>query len=136
LKARLGGIRTLVFYHPDFEANDYSWIQDILDEYDIEDEMELKVRRRSREIDYDTLAMVPVKIREEEPEDDSSTPMAVAWARHDELLMERLVSLPWPPQNIRACRIKKRPKSNVWLKPIIDTKEPLAKFQRKGRIMF
>jgi hypothetical protein len=66
---------------------------------------DLIVWQRAFDYNYDVLAAIPQRLREERESAADLSAEEIGWIIHDELLMLWLVTYPWPSRCLRECRI-------------------------------
>lgn len=128
--ARLSGIHSAMTSHPVYRRKNYSWYLRVLKQVPKEAVSKLKDRRSKKSVTYDLLVDVPGKMRSERSDLPETSPRQLALKMHDELLMEWVVSLPWPPRLLRECQIE----GNVFLAelPKERTGSPLPRWVKNA----
>ena len=105
LEVKLGVLCAALKQHPYYKGKDFTWFDQLIQGIPAEPESQLRERKERKYLDYDTLADIPRRIHQTRQEAATHGAKPLAWAVHDELLMQWLVVLIWRQRNIRECRI-------------------------------
>jgi len=103
--ARLGPMINALRRHRRYRDTDFSWVREVLSEFQIEDPEELRRRRRKSEVDYGSLNSMLEQMTVERRALNNPSSEEHAWQVHDELLTLWLITLPMPPRCIRQARL-------------------------------
>lgn len=103
---RIAQIAAVVKYHQKFAAEDFTWLNTLIDSIPIEDRSERRKRKEAKFVEYEILETIPTYIRaERDSAQRKNRVYTAARLAMEELMMRWFLVLPWRQRNIRECRV-------------------------------
>jgi Phage integrase family len=131
LSTKIGMLWAAVREFPLLSNHDLSWLPTLTSLLPKDSETARDEAKNRKWVQYDTLCLVPEKIRAEATQkfarQASTSARSIALAVRDELLMLWLVILPWRQRNLRECKIRSRDQGGNIFKEEIPPFSTVAK---------